>query len=151
MKISEQEEREMTFDEAKLWLLSELPVCDIHHRVFVVQNHGPTRLYASMQLLYCSDCLEAGKNSKVLTGVDTKGHTTRIHEMSMINSSRARGSNRGGCGGGYEQTDPDYHRKRIARMRKELAELAPEWKSWYLEGLTRGDRAAVERKDGDWD
>lgn len=69
--------------------------------------------------------------------------------MRISRSSRARGSNRGGCGGGYEQTDPDYHQKRIARMKKEVAELPPEWREWYLAGLSRGDRAAVERKDGD--
>lgn len=66
MKISEQEERDLTFDEAKEFLLT-IPVCKIHNRIFVLHKHGPTDKYQSMELAYCPDCLEATKNSNVLS------------------------------------------------------------------------------------
>jgi hypothetical protein len=64
--------------------------------------------------------------------------------MSRIKqSSRARGGNRGGVGGGYEQTDPDWERKRIQRMRAEYDSLTPGWRETYLKGLNDADRRAV--------
>jgi len=62
-------------------------------------------------------------------------------------SSRARGGNRGGVGGGYEQTDPDWDRKRIRRLRAEYDELAPEWRETYLRGLDEADKRAVLKRE----
>lgn len=71
--------------------------------------------------------------------------------MSMAKSSRARGPNRGGCGGGYERTDPDYDDKRLARLKRDYAECPPEWREQFLAGLTRFEADAVARsfKDAD--
>jgi hypothetical protein len=63
--------------------------------------------------------------------------------MSMGNSSRARGSNRGGTGGGYERTEMDYYLKKIQRLRAEYDALAPEWRQIFLDGLPRLDAALV--------
>jgi|PlaIllAssembly_1097288.scaffolds.fasta_scaffold06729_5 hypothetical protein len=62
-------------------------------------------------------------------------------------SSRARGGNRGGVGGGYEQTDPDFDRKRIARMRAEYDSLSPAWQRTYLRGLDETDKRAILKRD----
>lgn len=64
-------------------------------------------------------------------------------------SSRARGGNRGGVGGGYEQTDPDFDLKRIRRMRAEYDSLTPDWREVYLRALDESDkRAILKREDG---
>ena len=64
--------------------------------------------------------------------------------MSKISkSSRARGGNRGGIGGGYEQTDPDYDLKRIQRMRADYDSLEGAWRATYLRGLSEADKRAV--------
>ena len=60
--------------------------------------------------------------------------------MSIGKSSRARGSNRGGCGGGYEATDPDYDAHRIQRMRVEYDSLESHWKNEYLSTLSKSDQ-----------
>jgi len=52
-----------------------------------------------------------------------------------------------GMGNGYEQTDPDYEAKRIARMRAELKALDPKWRQVYLNGLMPSDRKLVFRED----
>lgn len=57
--------------------------------------------------------------------------------MSLAKSQRARGGNRGGCGGGYEATDPDYEDKKLKRLREDYLALAPEWRSTFLAGLSR--------------
>ncbi len=62
-------------------------------------------------------------------------------------SSRARGSNRGGTGGGYEATDPDYAEKRLARLTAEFKALAPEWRGTFLAGLSRFEQGYVQRRD----
>jgi len=62
-------------------------------------------------------------------------------------SSRARGGNRGGVGGGYEQTDPDWDRKRIQRLRAEYDSLDHGWRQTYLKGLSDADKRAVMRRD----
>jgi len=68
--------------------------------------------------------------------------------MSRIKqSSRARGGNRGGAGGGYEKTDPDWELKRIQRMRAEYDSLARHWQSTYLKGLSREDARRVVERD----
>jgi hypothetical protein len=64
--------------------------------------------------------------------------------MPKINSSsRARGSNRGGVGGGYERTDPDWDSTRIKRLREEYNSLDVRWRKTYLKGLSKSDRIAV--------
>lgn len=68
--------------------------------------------------------------------------------MGRINkSSRARGGNRGGTGGGYERTDPDFDRKRVQRMRAEYDSLQGAWRETYLRGLSREDKRAVLQRE----
>jgi len=67
-----------------------------------------------------------------------------INTMSINKSSRARGSNRGGCGGGYERTNPDFNSDRIRRLRAEYNQLEPQWRQIYLDGLSRFERGLVE-------
>lgn len=62
-------------------------------------------------------------------------------------SSRARGGNRGGVGGGYEQTDPDFDLKRIRRMRAEYDSLTPAWRETYLRGLDEADKRAILKRE----
>ena len=63
------------------------------------------------------------------------------------NSRRARGGNRGGIGGGYEHTDPDWDIKRIQRLRIEYDSLEPEWRSTYMKGLSEADRWAIRNRE----
>ena len=63
--------------------------------------------------------------------------------MKVKSSQRARGSNRGGCGGGYERTDPDYQNHRLAKMRQEYLSLPSNWKEQYLGGLGKFDKAIL--------
>lgn len=66
--------------------------------------------------------------------------------MKIASSSRARGSNRGGCGGGgYERLDPDFDLKRIQRMRAEYLSLDGHWRQMYLNGLVKSDQVALDR------
>lgn len=67
--------------------------------------------------------------------------------MKVSHGTRARGGNRGGTGGGYEQTDPDWDCKRIARLRAEYDSLEPGWRETYLGGLTKADKAAVLNRE----
>lgn len=69
--------------------------------------------------------------------------------MSRIKqSSRARGGNRGGIGGGYERTDPDYEIKRIQRLRAEYDSLDHRWRDTYLKGLSKSDAwHVIHRED----
>jgi hypothetical protein len=62
-------------------------------------------------------------------------------------SSRARGANRGGTGGGYEQTDPDWEIKRVRRLRAEYDSLTPDWRAMYLRGLNESDKRAVLNRE----
>lgn len=64
-------------------------------------------------------------------------------------SSRARGSTRGGCGGGggYERTDPDYEFKRIADIRKIYDGLDIVWREKFLIGLPYRDRYLILHRD----
>jgi hypothetical protein len=52
-------------------------------------------------------------------------------------SSRARGSNRGGCGGGFEITDPDYCEKKLAKLKADYLACPPEWRETFTKGLSR--------------
>lgn len=67
--------------------------------------------------------------------------------MRVNRSARARGGNRGGCGGGYEQTDPDWALKRLRRLRAEYDALEPYWKEVFLGGLNKADQYAVLNRD----
>jgi hypothetical protein len=58
-------------------------------------------------------------------------------------SERARGGNRGGTGGGYEHTDPDYEANRIQRMKAEYLSLDNGWRETYFRGLTPGDQRCL--------
>ena len=62
-------------------------------------------------------------------------------------SSRARGSNRGGIGGGYEHLDPDWEGKRLRRLRTEYDSLDPQWQEAYLVSLSKLDRSLVLKRD----
>lgn len=61
----------------------------------------------------------------------------------MTKPSRARGSNRGGCGGGYEQTDPEYCANRLRELRQAYDTLEPRWRGVLLQGLSRYERNIV--------
>ena len=61
----------------------------------------------------------------------------------MARSERARGSNRGGCGGGYEATNPDYESDKLRRLRQTYRALSPEYRRVFLEGLSRWEQKAV--------
>ena len=63
--------------------------------------------------------------------------------MSMGNSIRARGSNRGGAGGGYERTEENYFGNKIRKLRAEYDALAPEWRQIFLDDLPKWDAALV--------
>lgn len=68
--------------------------------------------------------------------------------MSRIKqSSRARGGNRGGVGGGFEITDPDWELKRIQRMRAEYDSLDRRWRETYLKGLSKEDARRVVNRE----
>lgn len=58
-------------------------------------------------------------------------------------SGRARGGNRGGCGGGSEPTDPDYASKKLRKLRADYEKLDPEWRKTFLDGLSRFERKFV--------
>lgn len=67
--------------------------------------------------------------------------------MRVSKSTRARGGNRGGMGGGYEITDPDWEEKRLKRLKTEYASLTTDHhRELYLSGLSRFERQAILRK-----
>jgi hypothetical protein len=57
--------------------------------------------------------------------------------MKIPRSHRARGSNRGGCGGGYEITDPDFESKKLAKLRQDYLACPPEWRERFAKGLSK--------------
>ena len=59
-------------------------------------------------------------------------------------SGRARGGNRGGCGGGFERTSETYNSDKLRRLRKEYQELDPQWRPRFLESLSRFEQAFVK-------
>lgn len=58
-------------------------------------------------------------------------------------SQRARGSNRGGNGGGYEATNENYDGDKLRRLRAEYDAMAEDWRGIFLDGLSRYERAVV--------
>jgi hypothetical protein len=67
------------------------------------------------------------------------------NQMKIKQTSRARGGNRGGIGGGYERLDPDWDIKRIQRLKAEYESLDKMWKQTYLDGLPKMDQYALDR------
>lgn len=65
--------------------------------------------------------------------------------MRMTSSSRARGGNRGGIGGGYERTDPDFEQKRIQRIHADYLALDTMWREQFLRSLPKADQFALDR------
>lgn len=63
-----------------------------------------------------------------------------------MSTSRARGSNRGGTGGGYERTNPEYDGDKLRRLRAEYDAMEPQWRSIFLDGLSKYERAVVENR-----
>jgi len=60
--------------------------------------------------------------------------------MRKLGKSKRISNPGGGLGNGYEQTDPDYVDKRIARMRQEYYSLDIKWRVQYLNGVSDADR-----------
>jgi hypothetical protein len=60
--------------------------------------------------------------------------------------TRARGGNRGGCGGGYENTDPDYTDKRLAALRREYRTCPDQWKDCFLTGLSKFEQDYLTKR-----
>jgi len=60
----------------------------------------------------------------------------------LRHSERARGQNQGGCGGGYEPTDPDYDEKRLRQLRTTTMAWtrAGTRRSWTSEPVRTGVR-----------
>lgn len=63
--------------------------------------------------------------------------------MKLSKTSSARGANRGGCGGGYEATNPEYNGDRLRKLRADYDALAPQWRSTFLAGLSRWEQKFV--------
>ena len=66
--------------------------------------------------------------------------------MKISRSHRARGSNRGGCGGGYEATNPDYADEHLAKLRQDYLSCPPEWRECFTRGLSRFELNFVTSK-----
>ncbi len=66
--------------------------------------------------------------------------------MKVNQSSRARGSNRGGCGGGYEPTDADYADKRDAEAVRTYFSLPPAHRTTFYTGLPKRQRRLVDEE-----
>ena len=82
------------------------------------------------------------KREKVLQ----PGSRTRrgVRVSAIAKSSRARGSNRGGTGGGYEQTSPDYESNRLRQLRETHDSLDPQYRKVFLAGLSRWEQKFVK-------
>lgn len=65
----------------------------------------------------------------------------------MPRTSRARGGNRGGCGGGYEQTDPDYNDTQGAKIAADFRKCPANWKETFLVGLPQWAIRDLERRN----
>jgi len=67
--------------------------------------------------------------------------------MRLKESSRARGSTRGGCGGGggYERLDPDFEIKRIKHIHSDYLALDKMWQEQFVRSLPKADQFALDR------
>lgn len=63
--------------------------------------------------------------------------------MGIKQSSRARGANRGGIGGGYEATNPDYNSDKLRRLKAEYNAMDIRWRDTFLAGLSRFEQKFV--------
>ena len=61
----------------------------------------------------------------------------------ITKSTSARGSNRGGVGGGYERTSDSYNADRLRRLRADFDALEPKWRPVFLDSLTNWERVYV--------
>jgi hypothetical protein len=66
--------------------------------------------------------------------------------MKIKPPTRARGGNRGGCGGGYEICDPDYVDKRLAALRREYRECPEQWRACFLTGLSKFEQDHLTKR-----
>ncbi len=64
----------------------------------------------------------------------------------MSSTQRARGSNRGGCGGGFEPTNPDYDAQKLQRLRADYLATDPQWQPTFLSGLSKYEQKFVTGK-----
>ena len=64
--------------------------------------------------------------------------------MGMTKTSRARGFNRGGTGGGYEAIDPDYQSNRLRQLRATHDLLDTQYRKVFLAGLSRWEQKFVK-------
>lgn len=79
-------------------------------------------------------------SQRAKTNAQVAGQTATI---CVIKSSRARGSNRGGCGGGYEQTDPEYQSNKLRQLRQTYHALDAKFRPVFLDGLSRWEQKFV--------
>lgn len=63
--------------------------------------------------------------------------------MKIKQSTSARGSNRGGIGGGYEATNPEYDGDKLRKLRVDHDAMEPHWRETFLAGLSRYERKVV--------
>ena len=61
----------------------------------------------------------------------------------ITKSTSARGSNRGGVGGGYERTNPEYNADRLRQLRRDYDEMEESWRPVFLDSLTKWERAYI--------
>ncbi len=64
--------------------------------------------------------------------------------MGMTKGERARGGNRGGCGGGYEATSDTYEADKLRRLRQTYDALDARYRPVFLAGLSRWEQRAVK-------
>lgn len=69
--------------------------------------------------------------------------------MKLNRATRARGGNRGGCGGGYEVTDPDYVDKKLAQLRRDYAACPEKWRACFFHGLSKFEQDFLTKRKGD--
>lgn len=65
--------------------------------------------------------------------------------MKIKQTSRARGGNRGGVGGGYEATNPEYEQDKAKRLLADYRALDPMWRERFVRGLPKAEQVALDR------
>ena len=61
---------------------------------------------------------------------------------------RAFSPNRGGSGGGFEQTNPDYEALKLQRLKADYAACPPQFKQLFLDGLSHWERGQLTGRIG---
>ena len=64
----------------------------------------------------------------------------------IAKSSRARGSTRGGFGGGYERTSPTYESDKLRNLRRTYDAMEPKYRELFLGGLSRWEQKFVTNR-----